>query len=879
MSHLQAVPQTLPELTQRVVEYSLPHSFLAHAGGEASFFPPPPPGLVFVVDASSLDEGDARGVRDALKAAARRAPPDTPCALVSYGAAVHVALFDAQRGSEAAPASLALPPSCASAPRLLASRGEDAARLFTFCGADGSAGGGGWGAWDDAVDGLLRAPPPVSTAPAGPRPHHAPPRRRLAPAVVTALHLLAPAPAAIRPPSRAPPPNAGHVVILATGPPTCAASHAEPGWGELGARARDAGVVVDVLSAGASPCGLRELCSMATASGGVAAALDGGLARGAGGAVGACVAACASAHAASSRVAFVEIDIRVSSGFAVSRVLGPVAQPAEEAAAGEAAAAARASSDDGRGSAPPHPPPAPPRTPAAVRLLTRAEPGVAVCFVLDPPLSVTADERSSSRYRAQSVALQFTATIVDASGASFLRVVTPRSTRTCSVPFQLACASRPQAAAAVAARIIAADALAHAARAASDAQRGGGGGGGEDGDAAWLRGVSSSVRAALHAAAWPVSTLPGGGSAGAHLPGGCSEEVALRLYGLERGPLTARGGASHEGAAAAAALLCRADVELADAVIRPRLYRVAVCTAAAAAGGGASEANHAQNTPAPSSLPLPPLVQASCSDEAALDAAAARFTAACRDAPPPALLRARLVPSLLVPLPPVDLALDEHDVLVLDCGTEVCGWVGRSLSRHHAALRLARAACAAVAADGRFPPASTRCGVDGRGDARALAARLEPLAASRRDAQRRGWPARGGGDDDAALGGDGAGGGGGGGGWVDGGAGGLSGAQRASLAARLLPTDEPGFEAWLAGACGGVLPAQRHAPGGGGGKGEGEGGQPSAAPPPPPPAHASASGVSAHEPPRTPPPVAAARSNSRGGQAGSSPAVAHTLDV
>jgi hypothetical protein len=594
--------------------------------------------------------------------------------------------------------------------------------------------------------------------------------------------------------------RSGHVIVFTSGAPTVgpggarrgrdgddaaahdasnggdvAAADAEAYWAEIGAAAASAGIVLDVLAGGAVAAGLHRLLAATRACGGCASLCD-GFSAASGGAGDALRFALLQQRFAPSAAA-AGVDVRLTPGVTVARIVGPVGPLP--------AGATVASLDKLAASLGGGPPPA--DTSAAVRILSpESTTSVSYAFAL-------AEDSPARWVHAQWVCRSLAS--VDDAGT--LRVIT-RRVRCTPDAAAYAASLAPRLAAVLAAKVAAADAL------------------GEGGAASgWAAAEGCGARLA-HAASACGAPRPGSISSSARRGGKAATPLPLlprqlasfgeALYHLQRGPLLrAAAGAHADETAAAAAALLTAPPAAAAALVQPALYRLRMGnTASAAADDAAAVADAASS---------------SSHDGAAATAA----LIAC---------------GVLVPMPPVDMALQSEGVLLLDAGARVTLWLGAAIAASQAlsasASSLGLAAAAALSA-GRFPPPAVRCVREGSSGARHVSGRLAPLQGDAPEVQRARLPSL------RALGEPG----------------------RAALAAKLLPTDAPSFSAWLA-ALGYAAPPEEG--GEGGGEGGAEGGAAGGAdgagsgvqgvPPPPalrpPPAAAPRVSAPAAQPPRTP---------------------------
>ena len=548
----------------------------------------------------------------------------------------------------------------------------------------------------------------------------------------------------------------GRVVLLTTGPPNIgpgSPSHDTGGpstFAELGAAARQAGVVVDLLSCGAAPCDVPRLMPMVHTSGGtVMLCTDGFGTSGAG--VGALLPrslAGGATFTADPPAAAAGVDIRCSQGVEVQRIIGAIA-PLPKGA--EIAPQAMPNSGG----------PSYPDTPSVVALYPPPQhsPCQAVAYLL----------RLQEDTPARHVLVQFAIRNVRATSASHaaddgggpgeqecadtVRVITRRLR--CTADGEVYVNSiNPEVAALLALKAESADAC----RAMSS-------GGTGDGmpfavvsdlsvpvtSYAPLTGSANvdeaqCVRRLTHMASRHGSrTQVAATSAAAAqrqrrastvhawaLPAPLIE-FSRHLYHAWRGPLAAGASpAACEGATACVAALVHAPLLHGARTVRPRLYRVQLpagdaqlrsAVAYAASVAGPAPGDDSRCMPPPGRVLSALTSTWTCvAEEDAMSPDGHDSTLAAAPAS---------LPALLAEVPLVDMALRSADVMLLDSGSELVAWLGaasQAPGTPRAALveQLLPALCASLSA-WRLPPPAVRVTRQGGSQARRVTARLEPL--------------------------------------------------------------------------------------------------------------------------------------------------------
>ena len=546
----------------------------------------------------------------------------------------------------------------------------------------------------------------------------------------------------------------GRIVLLTTGPPNVgpgAPSHDTGGpstFAELGTAARQAGVVIDLLSCGAAPCDVPRLMPMVHTSGGaVLLCTDGFGTSGAG--VGALLprslAGCA-AFTADQPAAAAGVDIRCTQGVEVHRIIGSVA-PLPRGA--EIAPQAMPNSGG----------PSYPDTPSAVALYPPLQhsPCQGVAYLL----------RLAEDTPARHVQVQFAIRNVKAAPASLaadapgeqecrdtVRVVTRRLR--CTADGEMYVSSiNAEVAALLALKADAADAC----RAMSAGSTGDGMPYAVVSDLsvpvtsyAPLTGSANVDEAqcvhrlchmaSRHGTRTQVAATPAAGGQRQRrastmqawaLPAPLLE-FSRHLYHAWRGSLAAGASpAACEGATACVASLVHAPLLQGARTVRPRLYRVAVPLGDPQLRSAIAYATSvAAPAPGDDSRCMPPPGRV-------LAALTATWTCVAEDdSQPPAgdapsshPAAPVVLPPLLAEVPLVDVALRSTDVLLLDSGSELVAWLGASAQatgtpRAALVAQLLSALCASLAT-WRLPPPAVRVTTQGGSQARRVTARLEPL--------------------------------------------------------------------------------------------------------------------------------------------------------
>jgi hypothetical protein len=549
----------------------------------------------------------------------------------------------------------------------------------------------------------------------------------------------------------------GRIVLLTTGPPNIgpgSPSHDMGGpstFAALGTAARQAGVVVDLLSCGTAPCDVPRLMPMVHTSGGaVMLCTDGFGTSGAG--VGALLPrslAGGGPFTAEPPAAAAGVDIRCSQGVEVHRIIGAVA-PLPQGA--EIAPQPMPNSGG----------PSYPDTPSVVALYPPPQhsPCQAVAYLL----------RLQEDTPARHVLVQFAIRNVRATSASLaaddgsapggqectdtVRVITRRLR--CTADGEVYVNSiNPEVAALLALKAEAADAC----RAMASGSTGDGmpfavvsdlsvpvtsyaplTGSANVDEAQCVRRLTHM--ASRHGTRTQVATTPAAGAQRQRRRASTVNAWALpaplldfsrHLYHAWRGPLAAgTSPAACEGATACVASLVHAPLLYGARTVRPRLYRVQVppndaqlrsALAYAASVAGPAPGDDSRCMPPPGRVLCALTSTWTCVAEG--DAQSPSGDDSTLAAAPTSL------PPLLAEVPLVDMALRSADVLLLDSGSELMAWLGAAshapgTPRAAAVDQLISALCASLSA-WRLPPPAVRMTRQGGSQARRVTARLEPL--------------------------------------------------------------------------------------------------------------------------------------------------------
>ena len=794
----------VPELAHHVVDYALqrPPPSSSPRSGSTEHVPlvMPPPCCAFVLDAT-LDESQMAGARTALLAAMDALPADARICLVTYTSCVAVHHLGGAPAGGDEDVAFGEPAECTSIHAL--ANMEQRTRMLHDAETHGAVCIARVSSSRAALEHALQAlrPWPQQRLTADQKPATGTLPRCIGPAVATALQLVRGA-AGVSTASddqieRSPWAEVavhGRIALLAAGPPTVgpgSGGDAHSVWTELGAAARRAGVVVDVLSCGTAPCDIPRLMPMIHGSGGVAVLCTDGF-----GTTGAAAAAVLpsllaggqDAHQASCIPVAAGVDVRCTQGVQVHRIIGGVAPMPKGADM-----APQAVPNSGG--------PSYPDTAAATALYP--SPQHRACGSVGYLLRLQEDT-PARHMLIQFVIRSVFAASHDAAGAGdtgmqgpettcdSVRVITRRLKCTAdeevygnSVVAKIAALLALKADAADACRSIkATDSDVAAANMSAD---------GVVSDSSIPLAVTSyapnvpgamalqeaqCVQRLTHMAAHHGTRADRAAAGGLGRRRSRGPQFVLSnplcdfaryLYHATRGPLTAGSSpAACEGATAAMAWLVHAPVDQGAATVMPRLYRVH-CAAGASIADAAAQFAASVAAPAPGddTRGVPPcgrVLRSLTSPWASLDG--------------------EHHPALLTEVPVVDMALRSQDTLLLDAGTELILWMGASastasedgaatkshteeMSKHLLAALGTSLSC------WRTPAPAVRATRQGASQARRLTARLEPLHKDPPAHRVATWPELAGWkaphDDSAA----------------------------ALLAAQMLPTDSPSFTQWL----------------------------------------------------------------------------------